>query len=110
MLELFKGIYVLKQLKKIRTNKILYIVSQFPNSLSPWKIPEDSHEIMEVGVSWELDDVFQSSVRIHTVPAGTDVTFGLYCFSPYQVVWVHSHPVVVAGSKHLVWLGPRVRV
>ena len=30
----------------------------FPNSLSPWKIPEDLHEIMEVGVSWELDDVF----------------------------------------------------
>ena len=31
----------------------------FPNSLSAGKIPKDLHKIMEVGVSWELDDVFQ---------------------------------------------------
>ena len=51
----------------------------------------------------------KSLVLIYTVPAGTNVTFGLYDFSPYLVVWVHSPPVVVASSKRLVSVVPRVR-
>ena len=52
---------------------------------------------------------FKSSVLVHTVSAGTNVTFGIYSIPPYQVVWVHGHPVVVASSEHLVLVGPRVR-
>ena len=50
-----------------------------------------------------------SLVHVHTVPEGTNVTFGRYGISPYQVVWVHDHPVVVASGERLVSVGPRVR-
>ena len=64
---------------------------------------------MEVGVSWELDDVLQSSVLVHTVPEGTNVTFVRYDVPPYQVVWVNDHPVVVEKGEGTVSVGPRVR-
>ena len=52
---------------------------------------------------------FMSLVHVHTVPEGTNVTFGRYGISPYQVVRVHDNPVVVASGERLVLVGPRVR-
>ena len=53
---------------------------------------------------------FDSLVCVITVPERTGVTVmsNTDHSDSYQVVWVHSHPVVVASSGCLVSVGPRV--
>ena len=53
---------------------------------------------------------FDSLVRLLTVPEGTGVTVmsNTDHSDSYQVVWVHSHPVVVTSSGCLASVGPRV--
>ena len=50
----------------------------------------------------------KNSVLVRTVPAALMSHSVATVFSPYQVVWVHGHPVMVESGKCLVSVGPRV--